>query len=121
MKMTKKEFIKKVQKPAIKKWEKGLAAKNKYKWFLGGGSTKCSFCSAFAKLDEYGTIDCCGICPLFDCVCAEEFDCIVDAECDFGLDDIKRPVFNRIFKRNAKKLLQRIKDIKYEDIEWSDV
>ena len=33
---------------------------------------------------------------------------------------IKRASFIRIFNRNAKKLLQRIRDVRYEDIDWGE-
>ena len=109
MRMTKKEFIKKVQKSAIGKWEEGLAAKDKVDWCHMIGTNRCSYCDAFLGCRE---------CPLNDGGCAKEYDNIEDAYERFCSGEISRDSFIRTFTRNAKKLLQRIKDVKYENIVW---
>ena len=119
MKPRKQEFIDNVLKPAIKKWEGGVKAENKVVWWDCYGREYCSFCRLFKRLRN------CGVCPIFDFIrnegagydrCATEWVAIYESRKKLYGGEIKRASFIRTFNRNAKKLLARIKAVRYEDI-----
>ena len=112
--MTKEKFERDVKAPAIKKWEKGLTAGDKVNWFGAFGMKNCSYCEEFSPFGD------CSPCILNDNIvgwpCAKEFVAIHKAYVRFRKGIIKESSFIRTFDRNAKKLLQRIKDVRYEEI-----
>ena len=120
MKMIKQEFIMKVQKPAIIKWEESIAARDKIEWWDSKGTAKCSFCYEFLK-GTFGGLKNRAICPLNDGNCVKEYRSIDDSLSKYEDGGTHRSSFIRTFNRNTKKLLQRIKDVRYEDINWSKV
>ncbi len=116
--MTKQEFIEKVRKPAIKMWSDGLGAKDKYRWWTETGNKSDYFCEHFSCLSGYPK------CPLRGIstnLCSVEWHVINKSYLNCYAGEIQRASFIRTFTRNVKKLLQRIRDIKYEDIDWGDV
>ena len=112
--MTKLEFIEKVQEPAIRKWEEGLVSEDKAEWWADIGCNACAFCHE---------LNYCATCPLYKGSgnCMIEFEAIGNAYNDYDNDRKSKASFISIFKRNTKFILQHIKDVKYEDIDWGKV
>ena len=102
---------------ATNKWEMGIDEPNKFDWFARRGNGHCSLCDLFY-------IETCGICPLYDKespICASEFYNIYKVWRRYYFSKTiftgrKERFFNKIFNENAPKLLDRIKALKYEDL-----
>jgi len=110
---------------ATNKWQIGIDEPNKFDWFTQRGKIHCSLCDLFY-------IETCGIypdkespiCPLYDKkspICASEFYNIYKVWKRYFfsnniLTERKVKRFNKIFNENAPKLLDRIKALKYEDL-----
>ena len=108
-----------IKTSSINKWTRGVNAENKVEWWNKEGSETCSFCNNFG-------CDCYAYCPLYRadaksyCKCALEWMTLSMANSDYGYGLITIKSFNKIYDRNTKSLLKRIKSIEFNE-KWREL